>query len=538
MGTHELAGTYGNSWELRWPPRRLLAALIVFTLILDAWIIFRYPVIYWEDSYTRFAMRGEILLGRWLPPTQIIIFLAAKLTPALALPRLVLSGFAAGAVASIYVYTRDIFDEATGLAAAALLATQVMFIALSTVPYVEVLFILLLFLILYFFEHREKPGHRVIAYTLIGLACLTRYDAWLFVPLFVLEEFLAGKPPSRPPACGGMPFSPRKRGELEGGSLWHGLVKGGIALLTLAAIPVGWYFFGTYDTLAHETDSLGRILRGDVAVLLINYARHALWQIRPDVMLFALIGFWLALKSPGARRQPLRVLILIAIQLAMLGIVGPWQPENLRLTFMAGVLILPYAAHGLVTFARKCLALVERGRGDPAPTGGLKSLAIVEGRLQPLLARGALALLAVLAFAALTGFGLRFVAGAAAINRYQLPYLAGPVFERLPHQNILLLTEHPVSPYAFATYTGLPLSTLYEPSPSTLSGVEGQTALTDLSAQSLQEHHISHIVALYADPAELSDLERGLLALLESGGLPARRTTIQGVTIWETGAQP
>lgn len=466
------------------------------TFALGLYLIWRYPVVYWNDAYTRLAYRDQVLVGRWLPAMQMLVFLTGKLPAGLVVLRVLLAGIAAGAVLAIYRYTAGVFDPPTGLLAAALLGTHTLFIALTTVPYREVLIAALCFLVLPLLDRASEPRRRATAYSLVVLLNLTRYDAWLFVPIFVLLE-----------AC---------RGYETGG--WKAAIHTGMpAALIMGAVPVGWTLFGPIVVLEHETGVLERILNGEVRVVLAGMLDHDWWRTRWDLLVFGAAGAAAALADPNKRRHPLRLLSLAGIQFTFLTVAGIWRAENLRMTFLPTVLLIPYAARVYLLAAGRLLA-------------GIRQIfpALERSRLP----EGSLLAAAAAGFALLVYAGFEFVAGASGTPVYRAGYAAGSAFSDRDFTGVLILADAPVGPYVFASYSDVPLEAIYEIGPTTLDHT-----LPDWSAAGLAAAGVSHVVGIYANAGELSLEELKLLDMLGSGEVPSAVVSKDGPRIWRLFAE-
>jgi len=483
----------GSEIEQRRGKRLSIAAsgVAAATFALGLYLIWRYPVIYWDDAYTRLAYRDQVLVGRWLPAMQMLVFLTGKLPAGLVMLRVLLAGIAAGGVLAVYQYTARVFNPAAGLLAAALLATHTLFIALATVPYREVLIATLCFLVLPLLDRASEPRRRAAAYGLVVLLNLTRYDAWLFVPIFVLLE-----------ACRGF----------ETG-VWKAAIHTGVpAALIMGAVPVAWTLFGPIAVLEHETGVLERILSGEVRALLTGMLDHGWWRTRWDLLLLGAAGAAAALADPNKRRHPLRLLSLAGIQFSFLTIAGIWRAENLRMTFLPTVLLIPYAAGAYLLAAGRLLA-------------GIRQIfpALERSRLP----EGSLLAAAAAGFAFLVYAGLEFVAGASGTPVYRAGYAAGSAFSDRDITGVLILAEAPVGPYVFASYSDVPLEAVFELGPTTLD--HGLRAGTP---EALAAAGISHVVAVYSDEAGLSPEEMDLLDRLNSGEIAADRTITKGGEVW------
>ncbi len=464
--------------------------------LLGLFLIWRYPVVFWDDAYTRLAYRDQLLVGRWLPAIQLLVFLTGKLPAGLVILRVLLAGIAAVGVLAVYRYTAGVFDPATGLLASDLLATHTLYIALATVPYREVLIVTLCFLILYYLERAENPRSRAAAYALILLLSLTREDAWLFVPVFILLEAGRGFKTAGP----------------------AGAVRTGLpAVIILCPVPLLWFLFGPIEILEHEGNFLDRVLSGQVAALLASLLDHAWWRTRVDLLLFGGLGAVAALRDTALRRHPLQVLTLAALQLSFLIVAGIWREENLRMTFLPVTLLIPFAARGYLLAAGRAVAVIRLGlpalQRSRLPAGGLLALAAA-------------------GFAALVYAGVAFVAGASHAPVYQAGYAASAAFAGQAYTGVLVLTDAPVGPYVFASFTDVPLEAIFEIGPTTLDH-----GLGDLSAEGLAAVGVSHVVGVYGDSGGLSPEEFALIEALESGDLPNVMIQTWGPPIWQITAE-
>jgi hypothetical protein len=161
-------------------------ALLLGGLALAAripWVL-AYPAVHGGDSVARLARSDSLLLAYQLPLPQLLVFLARAVHPDPLLARMVfvvigaiLAPVAARAVAAAC-------GRAAGLAAGFLAALHPLFVYYSLVPYQESSMLLLLLAAVV----ARLGGRTAAASLLLGLACLTRYEAWLAVPLFVWHD--------------------------------------------------------------------------------------------------------------------------------------------------------------------------------------------------------------------------------------------------------------------------------------------------------------------------------------------------------------
>ena len=201
----------------------LMVILVFLAFHVYIYLARIHPALYWYDTHIRIALRDQIMLGRWLPLPQLLVFTVSKFSGNLLVLREVLAGIAALTLVSIYVLARAAFDPFTGLIAVGFLATNLMFTAMAIVPYPEVMFIGLVFAALTSLEQTSSPRHLALGMLALNLACLARYEGWVLAAIIVIEPTIRtiGKAP------------------------WKKLVLHTAKTAAMASIaPVGWLIFG------------------------------------------------------------------------------------------------------------------------------------------------------------------------------------------------------------------------------------------------------------------------------------------------------
>lgn len=145
-------------------------------------LIHAYPLIYGVDGVARLVNNDRILLAHQLPLLQAVIYLLAKFTEDPLAVRYFMAF--AGAVAGLGAYRLgvDLMGRSGGFAAGLLFATQPFVLLYSIVPYQEILMLGgLLFAFHYFLNERWFA-----ASVCLGLACLSRYEAWIACFVLIL----------------------------------------------------------------------------------------------------------------------------------------------------------------------------------------------------------------------------------------------------------------------------------------------------------------------------------------------------------------
>ncbi|MEO8657133.1 MAG: hypothetical protein ABI693_01615 [Bryobacteraceae bacterium] len=161
--------------------------LIVFALgfAVRAAIVAANPIIWGGDSVLRLFDRFTLVKSHQLPLLQILIagVSAISMDPLLVQLLMALVGAAAGL--GFYWMAADLYGEEMAFLAALLFVTHPFILAVSTVPFQEILMLAgLLFAFHFFFVERWW-----LASLCLAAACLTRHEAWLACPVFAVAYF-------------------------------------------------------------------------------------------------------------------------------------------------------------------------------------------------------------------------------------------------------------------------------------------------------------------------------------------------------------
>jgi hypothetical protein len=159
-------------------------AVFIAGLALRIWLIHTYPIVFGGDSVLRLANRDHILLSYQLPLLQVLIYGVSLISQNLLFVRFLMAVIGAAAGVGFYWMIRNFVSERNGAIASLLFTANPFLVEISIVPYQEVLMLAsLLFAFAYFF--REKW---VATSGSLGLACLTRYEAWIACPLLAIAR--------------------------------------------------------------------------------------------------------------------------------------------------------------------------------------------------------------------------------------------------------------------------------------------------------------------------------------------------------------
>jgi len=483
----------------------LLCALFFFFYV---GLAISYPTVYWSDAHDRLALRNQILLGYLPPVMQTLVFVIWKIGGDLLLLRSLLSLIAVCTLFCIYFLASRFFSNLTGLFALILLGTNLVYTALATVPYPEVLFVGLVFLALGLRENSPNGGHSFYYSSLVvNIACLTRYEGWLLAVVFVSEEgvrYLRLRSINK--------FTPS-------------LLR--IVLLILA--PLGWLVFfvsepgGLFvrlDSILNFTTGFNSSYLTDrfLSRLSIDYIRgfacnfiHLLkWQAGTGILVFGLIGWVLAFKSGSQRNSHLRILFFLLLDLLLIAFWGPWDFTNLRQVFLWEVFLIFYAAYGLEQSAQFVFQTIEKKLDKPAVVIWDKwlivSLAI---SLVPLYVPSA----------------INFVAITSQASKFSIPAKIGFWLESRLSGNdvVLVLSDDPFQRNELSAYVSLSHDAILD------DKYDDQYIYSHLAKADQV-----YVIQLYESRSGLSLYESKILTGLESGEIRASSTVVAERILWKT----
>jgi len=161
-----------------------MKALAVFLIgfALAASIIFTNPIIFGGDTLLRLMNRDHLLMGHQLPMLQVLIAGVTKMSPNAVWIRYLDAVIGGIAGVGFFRMIRDLFGEKWAFPAGLLFVSNPFFLALSTVPFQEMLMLAGLLFAFHFF-YTEKWLAASLA---LAIACLTRYEAWAACPVLAL----------------------------------------------------------------------------------------------------------------------------------------------------------------------------------------------------------------------------------------------------------------------------------------------------------------------------------------------------------------
>ncbi len=157
-------------------------AIFVIGFALGASIILTNPIIFGGDTLLRLMHRDRLVMGHQLPMLQVLIAVVSKISTNPVLVRYMDAAIGGIAGVAFFWMIQDLFGEKWAFPAALLFVSNPFFLALSTVPFQEMLMLAGLLLAFHFFYTEKWPASSLA----LAAACLTRYEAWAACPVLAL----------------------------------------------------------------------------------------------------------------------------------------------------------------------------------------------------------------------------------------------------------------------------------------------------------------------------------------------------------------
>jgi hypothetical protein len=153
-----------------------MRSLVIFLLgfILRVAIIVTNPIIFGGDTMIRLADRYTLVKAHQLPMLQILIAAVSTISMDPVLVRYLMAVIGAVAGLGFYWMVTDVCGEKWAFPAALFFVTNPFVLAVSTVPFQEILMLAALFFAFHFFYNERWAA----ASLCLAVACLTRYEAW------------------------------------------------------------------------------------------------------------------------------------------------------------------------------------------------------------------------------------------------------------------------------------------------------------------------------------------------------------------------
>src|SRR5262245_34414958 len=161
-------------------------AILLLGFALRAAIIVSNPIIWGGDTIMRLFDRHTLVKAHQLPLLQVLISGISMISMDPVFVRYMVAGLGAVAGLGFYWVVADLFGEEWAFPGALLFVTHPYVLAVSTVPFQEILMLACLT----FAFHCLYTQRWLMASLCLGAACLTRYEAWAACPVFALTYIL------------------------------------------------------------------------------------------------------------------------------------------------------------------------------------------------------------------------------------------------------------------------------------------------------------------------------------------------------------
>jgi hypothetical protein len=165
---------------------RGIVLLFLLGLIVRLAFIHLYPAVYGGDSVMRMMHTDKILIAYQLPLLQLLLYLANCVSSNPLWVRYLMSLLGAFAGVAFYLLSCTLWGSWVGFASSLFFVFNPLLLVHSIVPYQEILMLLTLCLGLYYLLRSDPNQHLGRASLYLGLACLTRYEAWLITAVAAL----------------------------------------------------------------------------------------------------------------------------------------------------------------------------------------------------------------------------------------------------------------------------------------------------------------------------------------------------------------
>jgi hypothetical protein len=325
------------------------------------------------DAMARLARSDQLLLAYQLPLAQALVFAARALDPDPRLACLVFVIVGALVPVALGALVAEVAGAAAGRAAGALLACHALFVHYSIVPYQEGLMLGLLLSGAWALGR----GREAAASVLIGLACLTRYEAWLGAGLAGLAMLARRRGLLRALALFG--WAP-----LLWIALWRGLSPAGTYVLDLdpAALRLTRVWFVLGKLREYSGDVL--VALGLAGAAVAAWLRDRRWAWGAAFLVLFLGPILLAGEfPPGSGRVSERLAHVPAAALCALAGLAVGRLAQARPRPAAAVVAALLAAAAAVHGVRHSRALVAEAGRDPSLRLAAETAAFAHAHLSP-----------------------------------------------------------------------------------------------------------------------------------------------------------
>ena len=166
-------------------PRTLKSCLFILLtgLFIRAVLLWLFPALYGGDTVLHLRNHDRILISHQMPLLQVLIFVSSKITTAPIVFRLVMVAIGAVSAVGLYLLCLCLFSRTVAVWIALFAISNPFLNEISLVPFQEIILLGALCFSLAFYLNKQTAAASIA----LGLACLTRYEAWIAAPIFLFD---------------------------------------------------------------------------------------------------------------------------------------------------------------------------------------------------------------------------------------------------------------------------------------------------------------------------------------------------------------
>ncbi len=294
-------------------------------------LIVAYPFVYGGDPIIRLIESDRILISYQLPGLQVIIYLIHKLGGGVPASRLMVAALSALAAAGLCRLVATRWSRTVAILSGLIFACNPFVVFFSTVPYQFPLVLAAAHWGLYFYVRGGGRLRWTACSVCFGIACLTRYEAWMFAVCLAAAWILC---PKREPAADSSLRGPRRGSKLAARLALRvliGAVLFGWAPIVWLVIHRGISPAGTF--VAGGLDEWGQLLRPLTTGLLVLGLSGA---VAVALIIVGLAQAWRELRGPRRSWWIFAAVWVVCSSVGLVFSAHPVQPPSSRLAAVLG----------------------------------------------------------------------------------------------------------------------------------------------------------------------------------------------------------
>jgi hypothetical protein len=157
--------------------------ILLIGLSIRIVLLWQFPALYGGDTVLHLRNHDRILLSHQLPLLQVLIFAFFKITTAPIALRLVMVVLGAISAVGFYLLCLCLFSREVAFWIALFAISNPFLNEISLVPFQEIILLGALCFSVAFYLNKQTAAASIA----FGLACLTRYEAWIAAPILLMD---------------------------------------------------------------------------------------------------------------------------------------------------------------------------------------------------------------------------------------------------------------------------------------------------------------------------------------------------------------